>query len=91
MAVNAKRAAALAKKIGIFPDIVTQASEQCKPSVIAKYLIELGQMFNTFYTECPVLKAEEKLMAARILLCDATRQVLANGLCLLGMKAPEEM
>ncbi|MBI5881290.1 arginine--tRNA ligase, partial [archaeon] len=81
----------LAKKIGSFPDVVTQASEQCKPSVVAKYLIELGQMFNTFYAECPVLKADEKLMAARILLCDATRQVLANGLWLLGMKAPEEM
>ncbi|MBW2972387.1 arginine--tRNA ligase, partial [Candidatus Woesearchaeota archaeon] len=82
----------LVKKIYAFKQVVVDSAESYKPHLIAHYLVELGQTFNTFYTQCPVLKAENKKLAgARLLLCDATRQVLANGLFLLGMKAPEEM
>ena len=82
----------LLKKIYSFKKAVADAAESYKPSIIARYLIELGQMFNTFYNSCPVIKAANKELAkARILLCDSVRQVLANGLYLLGVKAPEEM
>jgi arginyl-tRNA synthetase len=82
----------LLKKIYAFKNFVVDAAESYKPSIIARYLIDLGQMFNTFYNSCPVIKAaNEELAKTRVLLCDAVRQVLANGLYLLGMKAPQEM
>jgi len=82
----------LIKRLSNFETVLSQATEQYKPSILAKYLIDLGQKFNIFYDACPVLKAgDEETVKARILLCDAVRQVLANGLHLLGIKAPEEM
>jgi len=80
------------KKIYNFNQAICDAADQYKPSIIAKYLIDLGQTFNTFYNICPVLKSgDEELTRARVFLCAAVRQVLANGLYLLGMKTPEEM
>ncbi len=82
----------LIKKIYSFKKAVLDSAEQYKPSIIAKYLIELAQMFNTFYTACPVLKAgDEELVNARVALCESVRQVLQNGMTLLGLKCPEEM
>jgi arginyl-tRNA synthetase len=82
----------LMKKIHNFKQVVIDAAGQYKPSTIAKHLIDLAQEFNSFYDSCPVLKAgNDDLVKARVLLCDATRQTLANGLYLLGLKAPEEM
>ena len=82
----------LIKELHRFKQVVVDAAEQYRPSTIAKYLISLGQTFNSFYDVCPVLKAgNDELVRARILMCDATRQVMANGLWLLGMKAPDEM
>jgi arginyl-tRNA synthetase len=82
----------LLKRIYCFKEIVAEAAEQYKPSIVAKYLIELGQTFNTFYTQCPVIKTgDDELTEARIMLCAAVKQVLNNGLRMLGMAAPEEM
>jgi arginyl-tRNA synthetase len=82
----------LVKSIYNFGKAVSDASESYKPSAVARYLIELAQTFNSFYDNCPVLKAgNPELVKARILLCDAVRQVLANGLWILGMQAPDEM
>ncbi|MBU2561540.1 MAG: arginine--tRNA ligase [Nanoarchaeota archaeon] len=82
----------LVKKVYAFKQVVVDSAESYKPHLLAHHLVELGQMFNTFYTQCPVLKADsKKLVSARLLLCDSVRQVLANGLYLLGLKAPEEM
>lgn len=74
-----------------YPDIVEKAGETCKPSLIARYLLDLAREFNRFYHQCPVLNAEEDIRAARLALIDAVRQVLANGLYLLGIAAPQEM
>lgn len=74
-----------------FPDIVEKAGETCKPSLIARYLLDLAREFNRFYHQCPVLNTEEDIRAARLALIDAVRQVLANGLYLLGIAAPQEM
>jgi arginyl-tRNA synthetase len=83
--------AALIKKLAEYPSKIDSAAKHLRPSIIARYLIELAQVFNSFYTHCPVLSEEEKLRDARIILCDATRQTLHNGLLLLGLHAPEEM
>jgi arginyl-tRNA synthetase len=82
----------LIKKIYEFRQVVADSAVQYKPSLIARHMLELGQLFNTFYNVCPVLSSgDEDLTRARVLLCDSVRQVMANGLWLLGLKAPEEM
>ncbi|MBI5398100.1 arginine--tRNA ligase [Candidatus Woesearchaeota archaeon] len=81
----------LIKKLAEFPPTVESAARHLRPSIIARYLIELAQVFNAFYTRCPVLSEAEELRDARIVLCDAARQTLHNGLLLLGLHAPQEM
>ncbi|MDW7684323.1 MAG: arginine--tRNA ligase [Bacillota bacterium] len=74
-----------------FSDAIARAAMTYKPSVIARYLLDLAADFNKFYHQCPVLHAEEDVRNARLALVDAVRQVLVNGLYLLGITAPEEM
>ncbi len=74
-----------------FPAAVSRSLELNKPSVLARYLLDLARDFNHFYHNCPVLQAEAGLRNARLLLAMAVRVVLARGLRLLGIAAPEEM
>jgi arginyl-tRNA synthetase len=75
-----------------FQDKIEEVLQQYKPHILAQYLIELGRAFNEFYHSCPCLKEEDKeTQKARLLLIDATRQVLKTGLKLLSINAPEEM
>ncbi len=74
-----------------FPLIVREAAEQYKPHIVAHYLLELSQKFNEFYHACPVLSEEKKVKEFRLALVDSVRQVVANGLTLLGIHPPEEM
>ena len=53
--------------------------------------LDLARDFNHFYHNCPVLKEEGDKKQARLILVDAVRQVLAQGLYLLGIEAPQEM
>ncbi|MEK7653467.1 MAG: arginine--tRNA ligase [Patescibacteria group bacterium] len=78
-------------KIAEFPEAVKEAAENYQPSEVAKYLFELSHLFANFYQEVPILSAEEKTRYARLALCAAVRQVLVNGLELLGIDALEEM
>lgn len=74
-----------------FSDVIARAAETNKPSVIARFVLDLAAEFNKFYHQCPVLHAEDSIRNARLALIDAVRQVLQNGLTLLGIVAPEEM
>ena len=74
-----------------FPEVVNRAAEQHKPHVMTNYLISLAQAFNEFYHAHQVICEDADLMKARLLLVDAVRQVLENGLGLLGIKVLEEM
>lgn len=74
-----------------FSEKVDLAAEQMKPHHVCRYLIDLSQAFNEFYHACKVQSDDNGLQRARLALVDATRQVLANGLCLLGIYAPEKM
>jgi len=74
-----------------FPEVVIKSGEQRDPSAIARYLFELAQAFNDYYHEVNVLKAEPALIAARVSLLLAVRQVLTNGFELLGFSYLEEM
>lgn len=82
----------LVKKIAEFPEIVEHSAEAYQPHLVAVYLLELTHIFNTFYQKVPVLKADtEELKNARLHLVSGVRQVIGNGLSLLGIEALEEM
>lgn len=82
---------ALVKTLAAFPGKVEAAAVSYRPSILARYLIDVARDFNRFYHECPVLVEDPRLQQARLLLITAVRQVLVNGLGLLGIDAPEEM
>ena len=88
--------AALLAVLGDFPRVVAQAAHLLEPHRVARYLEELAGRFHKWYDTCrvrPVSVDEEvtDLHRSRLWLNDATRQVLANGLDLLGVSAPERM
>jgi arginyl-tRNA synthetase len=82
----------LALELGEFEPVLLSVAETLQPHRLTTYLFALATAFTTFYESCPVLKAETpELRASRLSLCFATRRVLALGLGLLGMGAPERM
>lgn len=81
----------IVKKLEKFDEAISQAAQNYKPHIIARYLLDLAQLFNSYYQNNPILNQEPKLKHARLLVCDCVRQVLANGLDLLGLKSVEEM
>lgn len=74
-----------------FPDIVQEAAALYKPNLIAKYLFDLAQTFNTFYTQTKVITDNADETSVRVRLVACVQQVLQNGLGLLGIEAPEMM
>ena len=85
----------LIRTIGEFPAMVHRAADMREPHRIARYLEELAGAYHKFYTVGRVLPMGDEeatpLTFARLALCEAARQVLANGLALLGVTAPERM
>jgi arginyl-tRNA synthetase len=77
--------------VGEFPDVVKEAATHYKVHVLCRYLLDLAQSFNEFYHACPVISPVREVMNARLWLVEATRQVLCNGLDILGITAPKEM
>jgi arginyl-tRNA synthetase len=74
-----------------FPEVVENAGQLLEPHLIAQYLRELAYAFHTWYHATPVLVEDAAARDARLALACAARQVLANGLELLGVSAPEKM
>ena len=81
----------LLQKLSRYPEVVESAARSYEPHQVAYYLRELANDFHTYYNAHPFLAAEEDIRLARLSLIDATRQVLANALGLLGVGAPERM
>lgn len=81
----------IVKKLFFFPRVVLSSLEERKPNLICNYLIELAELFNSYYHEVPVLKAKEDVRKARLLLVDSVGRVIANGLTLLNIPVLEEM
>ena len=78
-----------------FPRVVASAAEMREPHRVARYIEDLAGQYHRFYNDCRVLplgdeKATE-LNSSRATLCQATAQVISNGLDLLGVSAPEKM
>ena len=81
----------LMRELSRFPEVVESAARGFEPHQVAYYLRELAHHFHTYYNAHPFIAAEQPLRDARLVLIDATRQVIANGLELLGVTAPEAM
>jgi len=74
-----------------FPEMVEAAALQKAPQHIVHYLKELAQEFHAYYNAHKFIVDEPGLRNARLMLVQATRQVMSNGLALLGVSAPEQM
>ncbi len=74
-----------------FDSAVHDAASTFSPHRLCTYLFDLAQTFTAFYEHCPVLKAPEPARTSRLALCRLTARVLATGLGLLGIDAPERM
>ena len=82
----------LVSALGRFNEVVNDAADTMKPHIVCNYLYELTTALNNFYERCPVLKAESvEVKQFRLTLVSATRDVLKNGMSLVGMEAPEKM
>src|SRR5699024_9655643 len=85
----------LIRTLGEFPRVVATAAELREPHRVARYLEELAGTYHRFYDVCRVLPRGDEdatdVHSARLALCTAARRVVANGLDLLGVTAPEKM
>lgn len=82
----------LVKHLALFPKAIARALEVNQPSVIAEYVLATTDIFNKFYGEARVLvEKDQQKRNTRLRLTQATSQVIANGLWLLGIKAPNKM
>ena len=82
---------ALMVEVARYPEVVEAAAQALEPHLVAQYLRELAYAFHTCYHAQPILVDDADLRDARLAASVATRQVLANGLGLLGVGAPETM
>jgi arginyl-tRNA synthetase len=83
--------AALLRRLAAFEELVLVAASQRAPHRLTRYAEDLAAAFHRFYAECRVLSDDHALSSARWWLVNATRQVLANTLGLIGVDAPERM
>src|ERR1700722_20029768 len=85
----------LLRTIGDFPRVLQAAASLREPHRVCRYLEDLAGDYHRFYDSCRVLPQGDEqptdLHTARLALCQATRQVIANGLAILGVTAPERM
>ena len=85
----------LLKALAEFPGVVASAAELRQPHRVARYLEDLASAYHRFYDTCRVLPRDGQSLGdlgrARLWLADAARIVLANGLGLLGVTAPDQL
>ncbi len=79
------------RKLASFEEVVAEAAEQRAPQKVTRYVEELASEFSSFYRDCKVVSEDAELTAARLALCTATKSVIAEGLGLVGVSAPERM
>ena len=79
------------KALAQFPEELHLAARDFDPSRINRYLVSLAGDFHRFYNACRIKGETSQVLAVRLKLADTVRSVLANGLGLLGVSAPEKM
>jgi arginyl-tRNA synthetase len=90
-ALGGARERALLHRVAEYPDALAAAARDLAPHAVAFYLRELAGEFHSYYNAERILVEDAATCRARLALCAAVRQVLANGLALLGVSAPERM
>ena len=81
----------LMRKLVSYEETIPDAARLRAPQRVTRYIEELASTFSAFYRDCKVVTENAELTAARLALCVATRAVVADGLGLLGVGAPERM
>ena len=89
--LESRAAHGLMQRLGEFPEVLADAARDLGPHAIAFYLRDLASDFHSFYNSDRVLVEEQDIRLARVSLLLATKQVLNNGLKLLGVSAPDQM
>jgi len=89
--LNSKASDHLLRRLAEYPEVLTDAAADLAPHALAFYLRDLAGDFHTFYNADRVLVEDPNLKLARLALLSATRQVLQNGLKVLGVSAPAKM
>jgi arginyl-tRNA synthetase len=89
--LDSKAADHLLRRLSEYPEVLANAAHDLAPHAVAFYLRELAGDFHAFYNADRVLVDNEQLKLARLALLAATRQVLENGLKILGVSAPKKM
>ena len=82
---------ALVRELLKFDGVIAEVEQELLPNRLCNYLFELSQVFNRFYDQVPVLKAEEPARSSRLALCRLTTDTLTLGLGLLGIPTLERM
>ncbi|MFF5976903.1 arginine--tRNA ligase [Streptomyces sp. NPDC012769] len=83
---------ALGLHLDSFGEQVQETAEEYAPHKLAAYLYQLASLYTTFYSECPVLKADTpEQVENRLFLCDLTARTLHQGMALLGIRTPERL
>jgi len=89
--LDSKASDHLLRRLAEYPEMLTSAATELSPHAVAFYLRDLAGDFHTFYNADRVLVDDVNLKLARLALLSATRQVIENGLALLGVSAPRKM
>jgi arginyl-tRNA synthetase len=79
------------KTLNQYPALIERAAKSSEPHLLCYYLKDLSGLFHSYYNSEKFIIEDKKLMASRLFLLKGVKQVLANGLSILGIKAPEEM
>lgn len=74
-----------------FTEVVKDAAEKYEPFFISRYVVELAKDFNKYYNQVTINVDDEKLKNTRLMLCYSVKNVISEGLSLLGIEAPEKM
>ena len=89
--LRGEREMGLAARLAEYPEVLAAATHELAPHAVAFYLRDLAGEFHSYYNAERILVEDEALRVARLALCAAVRQTLANGLSLIGVSAPEKM
>ena len=81
----------LIKRLAQYPEVIQTAARSCEPHQIAYYLRDVATDFHSFYNKQRMIDCDEPVRCARLNLADSVRQVLANGLEVMGISAPQSM
>jgi arginyl-tRNA synthetase len=90
-ALSVRQNLALAQRLAAYPEVLDDAARELAPHTLTFFLRDLASEFHSYYNAERILVDDSGLCDARVALCAAVRQVLANGLSLLGVGAPEKM